>query len=111
MQLKTIDGKLSLGSAYKLFVVGWVIGIGGFFLAIFLIIILTAFLGAPVTINGEIVEGHPDSVLAVLPMLILVPVIVIFHAFMFGGLWLLGLVIYRLKSPITVIDIKIPTPK
>ena len=111
MQLKTSDGKLTLGSAYKLFVVGWIIGIGGFFLAIFSIVILASLVGGSITFNGELVEGQPDILLTVLPMLIFLPVIVIFHAFMFGGLWLLGLVIYRLKSPITVTDTKTRLPE
>ena len=42
MKLITRDGRLTLGSAYKLFVVGWSLGVGALFTAIFWLVAFAA---------------------------------------------------------------------
>lgn len=105
MELKTRNGKLYLGSAYRLIVTGWMIGfgvvVGGMFL---LIMLLTLLFGGTTTVNGEVVEGTGPLLAALGMGLIMVPVIIIAHAFMFGGIILLGLLIYRSRKPIRVVS-------
>ena len=104
MQLKVKDGKLSLGSVYKLFVVAWStawITTLGFVLSILVIITLIT---GEMAVNGETVSGRGPALLAMAPMLILFPIVVflksfIFAAFLTGGVWL-----YRLKRPLVVIS-------
>lgn len=104
MQLKVKDGKLNLGSVYKLFVVAWSttwITMFGFVLSILVIITLIT---GEMYVNGETVYGRGSALLAMAPMLILFPIVVflqsfIFAAFLTGGVWL-----YRLKRPLVVIS-------
>ena len=104
MQLKSINGKLTLGSAYKLFVVSWFVGWTSIFMVFAGIFAIASLITGQATINGEIVEGAGPVAAQLLPMLALIPVIIIFHAFMFSGLLLLGLVIYRIWRPVQITD-------
>ncbi|SDM43598.1 hypothetical protein [Maricaulis salignorans] len=104
MQLKSINGKLTLGSAYKLFVVSWYIGWTSIFVIIGGIGLLAMLVSGQATINGEVVEGAGPVAAQLLPMLALFPIIIIFHAFVFSGLLLLGLIIYRIWRPVQITD-------
>ena len=104
MQLKTVNGKLTLGSAYKLFVVSWFVGWTSIFVVIGGIGLLAALVSGEAMINGEVVEVSGSGLAQFLPMLALLPVIIIFHAFAFSGFLLLGLVIYRIWRPVQVTD-------
>ncbi|WP_394692111.1 hypothetical protein [Hyphobacterium sp.] len=101
MKLSVRDGKLRLRSAFKLIFFGWVFGIGGFFALIFLLMMLIALAGGPIDINGETVSGSA-AFIQMLPMMILLPVIIVFQGAIFSGLMVLGLLIYRLFWPIRV---------
>lgn len=104
MQLKTVNGKLTLGSAYKLFVISWLVGWTSLFVVFGGIALLAMLVGGEATINGVVVEGAGPVAAEILPVLALIPVIIIFHAFMFSGLLLLGFVIYRFWRPVQITD-------
>jgi hypothetical protein len=102
MQLNLKDGQLTLGSAYKLFVVGWIVSWGGFFLLFFGLFFAMGLAGAPMTFNGEVVTNNSDMLIQMIPMLVLMPIIVVFHAFLFGGIWLAGAAIYKMWKGLKV---------
>ncbi len=103
MKLKTKGGRLTLGSAYKLIVWGWVLSWGALFSLVLLLLIAITLLTGEMNVNGEMVSGRLKVLSALVPMLMLFPVVVTLHAFMFGGFVTLGLWLYRLKRPIEVI--------
>lgn len=102
MKLKTVDGKLTLGSAYKLFVWGWILGWGAFMLPILFLLFVVAALTGQMGVNGEMVYGRGPAIMAMLPMLIMFPIIIVVQAFMVGGLVMFGLWLYRTRWPLTV---------
>ena len=103
MKLKVVDARLSLGSAYKLIVVGWVLSWGALVGTIFGFAVIVAMTRGSMTINGEVVEGAGAIASQILPFVIMLPLIVVFHAFVFGGLLVGGLALYRLYRPIEVV--------
>ena len=106
MELQTKDGNLTLGSAYRLIVTAWIISWGVFVGFIMLFLILTAALTGTMMINGEMVSGRGTILMDMLPILALFPMIIVLHAFMFGGFLVFGLWVYRLKKPIKVVSDK-----
>lgn len=103
MQLKVRDGKLRLGSVYKLFIVAWTTTWIAFFgFVLFLTVIVTLITGE-MSINGEMVTGRGPALLAILPVAALFPVIVFLQSFIFGAFLTAGIWLYRLKRPIEVI--------
>jgi hypothetical protein len=102
MQLRTVDGKLTLGSVYKVIVWGWLISWSVFMVPIFLLIVVGATLSGQMSVNGEMVYGSGQIFVQLLPMIILLPIIIVMHAFMFGGMITLGVWIYRHFRPLTV---------
>lgn len=105
MKLKVVDSRLSLGSAYKLIVVGWVLSWGALFGTIFGFVVIAAITSGSMTINGEVVEGIGAIAVQILPFVIMLPLIIVFHAFVFGGLLVAGLALYRLYRPIEVVHL------
>ncbi|GJL97959.1 MAG: hypothetical protein DHS20C06_17760 [Hyphobacterium sp.] len=99
------NGQLSLGSAYKMIATGWMFGVGGFFammfIPMFIIFLIMALSGQPMSVNGEMTTGWA-AFSPMLIMLVMMPVVIAFHAVMFGGMIVLGLVAYRQFRPITV---------
>lgn len=106
MQLKSVDGKLTLGSAYKLFVISWIFGCHILFGAFAAIFTLIALASEQATINGVIVEGTGPILTAMIPVLLLFPVVIIIQSFIAGGMLVLGLAVYRLWRPIKITDQK-----
>lgn len=110
MNLKIRDGQLTLGSVFRLVAISWacfgVVVVGGLFLLIFLI----GLASGTMQVNGEMVEGRGAVMAAMLPMLILVPIIVALQAVMFGGFVVAGAALYRLRRPLSVTaETTIPT--
>lgn len=107
MKLETDGGKLKLVSAYKMIFFAWIIGIGGFFMLIFipmiLISIFSVMTGSEVMMNGEPVSGW-RAFAPILMIFFLFPVAILFHAAMFGGVLTIGLLVYRQFRPIEVIE-------
>lgn len=103
MQLRTVDGKLTLGSVYKIVVWGWLIGWSIFMIPIFLLIVIGATISGQMSWNGEMIYGSGEIFMRLLPFVFLPPIIIVFHAFMFGGLITLGVLIYRRFRPLTVV--------
>jgi hypothetical protein len=92
MDIKVVDGKLSIGSLFVPVAAGYAIGAGAIFLPMFLLMgLIIAFSPGVVDQDGQAVSGAAMA----LPMIIMVPFIVVMQGVMFGGLVLLGLVIYR----------------
>lgn len=104
MELKTREGHLKLGSAYRLLVTAWAISWGLLFTLTILMIILITLLTGEMTIYGELVQGRATILMNMLPFFLLVPIIVLFHAFWFGGFLLFGLWVYRTRRPIRVVE-------
>ena len=103
MELKTKDGNLTLGSAYRLIVTAWIISWGAMMAFVLLLLFLAALLTGEMMVNGEVVQGRGTALAAMLPMLVLFPVVIAMQAFMFGGFLLGGLWLYRLKRPLRVV--------
>ena len=103
MQLRTVDGKLTLGSVYKIVVWGWAIGWGVIFIPFILIFAIGATLSGKISWNGEMIYGSGEVFMHVLPFLLLPLVAIVFHAFTFGGLIALGVLIYRRFRPLPVV--------
>ncbi len=91
MEIKAVDGKLSLGSLFGPVAVGYGIGAGVIFLPMFVLMSLVFLFSPVVDQNGQAVSGASVA----LPMLIMVPFILAMQGVMIGGLVLLGLAIYR----------------
>ena len=102
MKLKVKDGQLTYGSAYKLFVVSWICGVGTFFMGFFLLATVIMFLVGSGYVNGEEVTKRGDLLTSIMPVFVVVPLITVIHAFMFGGLLLFGVWIFRRRGTITV---------
>lgn len=103
MQLRTVDGNLTLGSAYKLFVWSWTLSCGLFMGAFLIIIVLVTLATGQMAVNGEMVQGRGPALMAMLPMLLLFPVFIVLHAFIFGAFLTFGAWLYRLRRPLRVI--------
>lgn len=105
MELRTQGGELRLGGAFKLVAIGYFLGAAVIFVPLFLLVALISLAaGAPATVNGQEVEGGGNVLLAVLPMIFMLPVVLAFQSFMFGGLAVLGLWLYQKRRPIRVIE-------
>lgn len=104
MKITVKDGRPSLRSLYKLIAMGWIIGFGTLFGIMFLMIFAISLLTGEMTVNGELVESRGQVLMQILPMLILFPIIIVVHAFMFGALIIGGMAIYRKRRPIELVD-------
>ena len=104
MKLRTVDGNLTLGSAYKLFVWSWILSWGFFMGAILVLLVLITLMTGQMAVNGEIVEGRGAALAAMAPVVVAFPIIIVLHAFMFGGLLTFGTWLYRLRRPLTVVS-------
>ncbi|MEM6626696.1 MAG: hypothetical protein AAF719_08340 [Pseudomonadota bacterium] len=103
MKLRTKGGQLTLGSTYKLIVWGWVLSWGAFFGLILSLLLVITLITGEMAVNGEIVSGRVEALIAMAPIVVLFPIIITLHAFMFGGFITLGLWLYRFKRPIEVV--------
>jgi uncharacterized protein (DUF2062 family) len=102
MELRTVGGRLRLDSAFKVIATGYLVGAGAIFLPLFTLITLVAFAaGAPMTVNGEVVEG--GGLIALMPI-IMVPFILAMQSLLFGGLIVLGLWLFQMRWPIRVVS-------
>lgn len=101
MQLETPDGNLTLGSAYKLVVCGFLVCFGALMIPIMVIITVGALLSGEINDNGHIVRGI-GPVFRVLQPMFLIPIIVVMQAFIFGGIVTSGLWLYRHWRPLRV---------
>jgi hypothetical protein len=103
MEIKAVDGKLSLGSLFGPIAVGYGVGAGVIFIPMFLLVGLLSVFAPP----GVDLSGQPVSAAAMmLPMVIMVPFILAMQAVMFGGLVLLGLAIYRNWGTLRVTSVR-----
>jgi hypothetical protein len=101
--LRTVGGRLKLDSVFKLVATGYAIGAGVIFVPMFALITLVTFpSGAPMKVNGEVVEGGAGQAFALLP-LVMVPFIVAMQAVMVGGLIVFGLWLYQKRRPLRVV--------
>ncbi|MBS0384451.1 MAG: hypothetical protein JSS00_03780 [Proteobacteria bacterium] len=102
LRLNTVNGNLTLGSVYRLFVVGWVLGFGIFFTAIALFIFVGAAITGEANINGVDVRDRAQVIAAFAPIVVVGPIIIFFQGFIFAGLMTFGVRIYRHWFPLTV---------
>jgi hypothetical protein len=111
VQLRTEGGNLTLGSVFKLIVVGWVLSFGLVFSVIFLLLVLGAFFAGETLVNGQMVHGR-DALLAQLwPFLVILPIMIPLQAAMMGGLVTAGLWLYSLRRPLSVIELRPASPQ
>jgi hypothetical protein len=103
MEIKAVDGKLSLGSLFGPIAVGYGIGAGVIFIPMFLLIgVLSLFAPAGVDQSGQTVSASAMF----LPVIIMVPFILAMQAMMIGGLIMLGLSIYRTWGTLRVTSVR-----
>ncbi|MFN4025657.1 MAG: hypothetical protein ACK4MQ_12575 [Hyphomonas sp.] len=104
MQINVRKGTLSLGSVYKLIFAGWIISWGVFMGTILCLILLIAMLTGSTTFNDEVVEGRGAVLVTLVPLFVLFPIVIFFHALMFSGFLTFGVWLYRKFRPITVVN-------
>ena len=104
MRLNTREGHLTLGSVYKLFLVGWLLSWGAFFALIFAILAIGAAVTGQMYVNGDVVAGRGRALLAMAPALILFPLVITIQAFMFAGFLTFGIWLYRLRRPLLLVS-------
>lgn len=104
MEIYVIDGQLRPAGAFKLVAVGYLLGAGVIFVPFFVLgSLLLVAAGAPMTVNGQVVEGAGGALAALLPMIML-PLVLGIQALMLGGLAVLGLWLYSKRRPIRVVQ-------
>lgn len=102
MELRTEGGQLKAGGAFKLIATGYLLGAGVIFIPAFVVIGLVATLaGAPIVVNGQVVEGGFATVAGLAPLFLL-PVILAGQAMVLSGIIVLGLWLYTRWRPIRV---------
>lgn len=104
MKITVKDGQPSLRSLYKLVAMGWMVGFGTLFGIIFILIFLISLLTGEMTVNGELVQSRGQVMMRMIPMLIILPIIIVMHAFMLGALIIGGMALYRKRRPIELVD-------
>ena len=104
MNLKTENGNLRLSSAYKLIVIAWILSWGALMGIVMLIMLLITLITGEMTVNEQVVQGRGAALMAILPMFILFPIIIILQSFMFAAMLVGGLWLYRLKRPLRILD-------
>lgn len=102
MEIKAVDGKLSVSSLFGPVAVGYGIGAGIIFIPTFLLIGLAFWFVPGVDQTGQPINGA----MMVLPMVIMVPFIVAMQSAMLAGLVMLGLAIYRQWGTLRVISVR-----
>lgn len=102
MNLKIRDGQLTLGSVFKLVAISWacfgVIVIGG----LFLLMLLIGLASGSMSVNGDMVQGRGAVLVAMIPMVILLPIVVAIQALIFGGFVTIGAALYRQRRPLSI---------
>ena len=102
MELRTDSGQLKAGGAFKLIATGYLLGAGVIFIPAFVVMGLVATLaGAPIVVNGQVVEGGFATVAGLAPLFLL-PVILAGQAMVLSGIIVLGLWLYTRWRPIRV---------
>lgn len=86
MKIKIVDGKVAIGSMFPVLWTGYVFGFGCFFLPIFLLIALISLFASA--------SGSGAEALAVIPMVIMVPIILALQGVIVSGAVLLGLLVF-----------------
>ncbi len=104
MEIKAVDGQLSLSSLFKPVAFGYAIGMGVIFIPMFLLMIpIMMFSPGVEDQSGQLVTGSLPIFLMMVPMIIMVPVILAMQGVMIGGAIIMGLAIYRTRRPIPVV--------
>lgn len=101
MNLKVRDGQLTLGSVFQIVAVGWA-GFGVIFLGLCLLLMLGGVASGSMMINNELVEGHAQVFMAMLPFIFILAIVLGMQALMFAGFVALGTALYRLIRPLAV---------
>lgn len=102
MQLRTSNGNLTLGSVYKLFVWSWLLAWGAMIGAALVVVVIVTLVNGQTVVNGEVIHGRAAALLALAPFMIMLPIVIALHAFMFSGLLTFGAWLYRLRRPLAV---------
>ncbi len=102
MRLKTIGGRLTLGSVFRLVAVGWLISGGLLALAYLLFVVVGVVTTGQVAFNGLVVLGAGQALLTMAPVFVMFPLIVIGQALALGGLVTLGVWLYQRRRPLVV---------
>jgi hypothetical protein len=92
MELRTTDGQLKAGAAFRLVATGYIIGGSVIFGPLFLLATLTIGVQRPAMLLGGLLQ------------LLLLPVVLGIQSLLLGGVIVLGLWLYRKRRPILVVD-------
>ncbi len=102
MNLKIRDGQLTLGSVFKIVIVGWACFGGVFVGGIFLLLVIIAAVTGQMTVNGEVVYGRSAALGAMAPMILFLPLVIAVQGVIFGAFITMGAALYRLRRPLSV---------
>jgi hypothetical protein len=103
MKLRTIGGRLTLGSVFKMFVAAWLISWSLLFGAAVLAVVLSTIVTGQIAVNGVVVHGIGPALSAIVPFVILLPVVIVVQAFIVGGILTFGIWLYQLNRPLQVV--------
>jgi hypothetical protein len=101
MNLKVRDDRITLGSVFQLAALGWA-SFGVSFLGLCLLLMFGGVASGSMMINNELVEGHAQVFMAMLPFIVILALVLGMQALMFAGFITLGAALYRLIRPLTV---------
>lgn len=96
------NGQLTLGGVFKLTAISWLCFGTVFFGGIFLLLLVFGASTGSMMVNGEMVQGHGAVLTAMLPMLILVPLVIAIQSVVFAAFITAGAALYRLWRPLSV---------
>ncbi len=102
MHLKTEDGNLTLGSAYRVIFWGWVFSWSALLIPTSLIITVGALMSGQMNVNGEMVYGVGQILTRLLPFFVMLPIVIVMQAFIIGAFLTFGLWLYRHWKPLSV---------
>jgi hypothetical protein len=104
VEIKAVDGNVSLSSLYKPIAFGYAIGMGVIFIPMFVLMLpILVFSPGVQDQGGHLVTGAGPILAMMAPMIVMVPIILALQGLLIGGAIVLGLAIYRTRRPIRVI--------
>lgn len=102
MKLTVRNGKLKLWSIYKLIVIGWTASIVVVFGVVLSLILGHAVLVDEFPVNGEVIRGRLNIVIAALPIIFLFPIAAFFQSIIVAAYLTFGIWLYSKFQPINV---------
>jgi hypothetical protein len=103
VELKVVDGQLTLGSVYRLIVVGWICSWTAFMGVVLLLLVLITLVTGEMAVNGHTVHGRIAVLARLAPMLVAAPIVIVLQGFLFGAFLTGGVWLYRLRRRLEIV--------